>query len=61
MKKETVITTLDSFGDEFEMEKLIEKLLFIEKVEKGLKDVADGNVLALTEVRQKFEDKWSQS
>jgi hypothetical protein len=44
MKKHTVIETLDSFGEEFDTEKLIEKLLFVEKVEKGLKDVEEGKV-----------------
>lgn len=60
MKKNTVIETLDSFGDEFDTEKLIEKLLFVEKVEKGLKDVEDGRVHDYKEVKQKFADKWSK-
>lgn len=54
MKKNTVIETLDSFGDEFDAEKLIEKLLFIEKVEKGLKDVEKGNVLDYNETKKKI-------
>jgi hypothetical protein len=41
MKKHTIIETLDSFEDEFDAEKLIEKLLFIENVEKGLKVVQE--------------------
>jgi len=60
MKKNTVIETLDSFEDEFDAEKLIEKLLFIEKVEKGLKEAEDGKVLDYKEVKQKFADKWSK-
>jgi hypothetical protein len=60
MKKNTVIETLDSFGDEFDTEKLIEKLLFVEKVEKGLKDVAEGKVHNYTEIKQKFADKWAK-
>ncbi len=60
MKKNTVIETLDSFGDEFDAEKLIEKLLFVEKVEKGLKDVEEGRVRDYSEVKQKFADKWSK-
>jgi len=60
MKKNTVIETLDSFGDEFDTEKLIEKLLFVEKVEKGLKDVQDGKVYDYKDVKQKFSDKWSK-
>jgi len=40
MNKIRVIETLDSLPDEFDTEALIEKLLFIEKVEKGMKDKA---------------------
>lgn len=60
MKKTTVIETLDSFDEEFDTEKLIERLLFVEKVEKGLQDVAEGKVLDYKEVKKKFIDKWSQ-
>lgn len=54
MKKNTVIETLDSFEDEFDTEKLIERLLFVEKIEKGLKDVEEGKVLDYKEAKQKF-------
>ncbi|SEP22506.1 hypothetical protein [Mucilaginibacter sp. OK283] len=60
MKKTTVIETLDSFDEEFDTEKLIERLLFVEKVEKGLQDVAEGKVLDYKEVKKKFIDKWNQ-
>ncbi|MFI5137159.1 MAG: hypothetical protein ACHQIM_04975, partial [Sphingobacteriales bacterium] len=60
MKKNTVIETLDSFEDEFDTEKLIERLLFVEKVEKGLKDVEEGKVLDYKETKKKFFDKWSK-
>lgn len=60
MKKHTVIETLDSFGDEFDTEKLIEKLLFVEKVEKGLNDVEEGKVINYKEVKQRFTDKWNK-
>jgi hypothetical protein len=57
MKKHTVIETLDSFEDEFDTEQLIEKLLFIEKVEKGLKDVEEGKSIGYKEVKKKFQTK----
>jgi len=60
MKKNTVIETLDSFEDEFDAERLIERLLFVEKVEKGLKDIEDGKVLDYKEAKQRFFDKWSK-
>ena len=57
MKKSTVIETLDSFDDEFDAERLIEMLLFIEKVEKGLKDAEEGKTLNYSEVKQQFFDR----
>jgi hypothetical protein len=60
MKKAVVIETLSSFDDEFDAEVLIERLLFIEKVEKGLKDVKEGRVLDINEARQKFSEKWKK-
>jgi predicted transcriptional regulator len=58
MKKNTLIETLDSFGDEFDTEKLIEKLLFVEKVERGLKDVEEGKVINYKEAKQKFSEHY---
>jgi hypothetical protein len=60
MKKNTVIETLDSFEDEFDTEKLIERLLFVEKVEKGIDDAKEGKLLDFKEAKQKFFDKWSK-
>jgi len=60
MKKNTVIETLDSFEEEFDAEKLIERLLFVEKVEQGLKDVEGGKVLSFNDAKQKFFDKWEK-
>lgn len=60
MKKALVIETLSSFDDEFDAEKLIERLLFIEKVEKGLDDVKEGRILSLGDAKQKFVDKWQK-
>ncbi|WP_432328428.1 hypothetical protein ACRQ5D_02845 [Mucilaginibacter sp. P25] len=51
MKKTTVLETLDSFEDEFDTEKLIERLLFVEKVEKGLQDVKEGKVMDYKDVK----------
>ena len=60
MKKHTVLETLDLLEDEFDTERLIEKLLFIEKVEKGLKDIEEGKVIEYEEAKKKFFDKWSK-
>ena len=61
MKKYKVIETLDYLPDEFDVEELVEKLLFVEKVEKGIQDAEEGKVMSLTEARQKMERKWQSS
>lgn len=60
MKKALVIETLSSFDDEFDAEKLIERLLFIEKVEKGLDDVKEGRVIDYKNAKQNFFTKWEK-
>lgn len=54
MKKDTVIAILNDFDDEFEIEKLVKQLLFIDKIEKGLKDVEQGKVLDYEKVKRDF-------
>jgi len=54
MKKAIVIETLTSFDDEFDAEKLIERLLFIEQVEKGIQDVKENRVMNFETAKKKF-------
>ena len=61
MKKYKVIETLDHLPDEFNVEDLVEKLLFIEKVEKGIQDSENGKTMSLQEAKQKMENKWQTS
>jgi hypothetical protein len=60
MKKQVVIEALNSLDDNFDTEQLIEKLLFIEKVERGLQDAKEGKVSDLDVVKQKFVAKWEK-
>ncbi len=60
MNKSRVIETLDSLPDEFDTEALIEKLLFIEKVEKGIKDASEGRTMSLQEAKLRLNSRWSQ-
>jgi len=59
MKKTVVLETLISFDDEFDAEKLIEQLLFIEKVEKGLADVKANRVIDFKKAKEAFAAKLS--
>ena len=61
MKKYKVIETLDHLPDEFNVEDLVEKLLFIEKVEKGIQDSENGKTMSLQEAKQKMANKLQTS
>jgi predicted transcriptional regulator len=52
MRKEKVIEAINSFPPEFELEELIEKLIFMEKVEKGLAQLDKGDVKTQDEVKK---------
>ncbi|WP_421874867.1 hypothetical protein [Marinoscillum sp.] len=41
-------------------EELIDKLLFIDKVEKGLNDVEEGKSMPLQQAKDLFKSKWSK-
>ena len=60
MKKTKVIETLDKLPDEYSTKELMDKLLFIEKVEQGLMDVEEGRVISLDEARKSIDKKWSK-
>jgi hypothetical protein len=52
MRKDKVIETINGLPSEFELEELIEKLIFIEKVEKGLAQLAKGETQSHEAVKQ---------
>jgi predicted transcriptional regulator len=57
MNKKTILNILETLDDEFDTEVLIEKLLFVKEIEKGLKDVSDGRVMPFEEAKRKLEAK----
>lgn len=57
MKKEAALNIIKDFSQEFELELLIEKLIFMEKVEKGLQDLEAGNTKTHNEVKE-LTKKW---
>jgi hypothetical protein len=60
MNKNQVIDTLNSLPEEFDAEQLIERIIFMEKVEQGMQDVREGKVISLDEAKQRFQAKWSK-
>lgn len=50
MKKATVMEALKEMPQDFELEKLLEKLVFMEKVENGLLQLDEPNTIPHDEV-----------
>lgn len=52
MKKEDVIEAMKELPQDFELEKLLEKLVFMEKVEKGLLQLDQGITVPHYQVKE---------
>jgi uncharacterized protein YpiB (UPF0302 family) len=46
MKREKVLDIVNELPQEFELEELLERLIFVEKVESGLTQLESGKVLS---------------
>lgn len=57
MKKSTVIESLNKLPDEFSIDEIIERLIIIEKIEKGREDVKNGRVNTEEQAKAKL-GKW---
>ena len=57
MKREKVIDTVNDLPQEFALEELLEKLVFVEKVESGLKQVETGQTISHDQVKE-IVKKW---
>ena len=57
MKRDKLMDTIKDFPKEFELEDLIEKLVFVEKVEKGLTQAKEGKTIAHENVKE-IAKKW---
>lgn len=57
MKKDKAIEVLNEMPGEFDLEELIERLIFIEKVEYGLDQIKKGKVISHESVKE-ISQKW---
>jgi hypothetical protein len=57
MKRDKAIDTVKDLPKEFELETLLEKLIFIEKVEQGLVQLKKGKTTSHDKVRE-MSKKW---
>ena len=59
MNKEKLMATISDMPQDFELEVLMERLVFVEKVEKGLEQLNSGNTLTHDQVKQRVK-QWSK-
>jgi len=57
MDKKKVLDTINELPDKFDLDELIEKLIFIEKVEEGLIQSNSGKTVSHDQVKREVE-KW---
>jgi len=57
MTKEKVMDSIKELPEQFDLDLLLEKLLFIEKVEKGLEQIKNGNVVSHEEVKRMVQQR----
>ena len=55
MKREKILETVKEFPQEFELEELIERLIFVDKVEKGLKQLDEGKTMSHLHVKEQVK------
>ena len=55
MRREKAIETINEFPQEFELEDLFERLLFVDSVEKGLEQTNEGKKVRHEEVKAKIQ------
>jgi hypothetical protein len=57
MKRDKALETVNEFPVEFDLEELIERLVFVEKVEKGLEQLKEGKTVPHEQVKE-MTKKW---
>lgn len=55
LTKELVYSSLKDMPESFELDELIERLIFMEKIKKGLEQVGEGKVKSHDEVKKMVE------
>ncbi len=57
IKKNQLKETIESFPDEFTLEELVDKLILLDKIEKGNRDSIEGNTVSEVELEEEMK-KW---
>lgn len=59
LTKEKVIKTISGLPERFSLDELVERMIVLEKIEKGLEDSDKDNVLTEDELEEKIKE-WSK-
>jgi predicted transcriptional regulator len=57
LTKEKVKKTIDRLPDSFTVDRVVEELVVLDKIEKGLKEVEEGKVYSTQQVKDQLK-KW---
>jgi hypothetical protein len=57
MKKDSILETINKLPPEFDLDELLEKLIFMEKVQIGLKQLEENKTLNHEQVKESIS-KW---
>jgi hypothetical protein len=60
MKKEKIIQAVNGMGKNINLDDFLEKLILIDKVEKGLAQIDTNQVVLNSEVELYFKKKWKK-
>jgi len=59
LTKTNVIRTITRFPDNFSIDELVDKMILLEKIEKGIQDADNGRVISENELEKRIEE-WSK-
>jgi len=55
MNRDTVLAVVNDMPQDFDLDVLMEKLIFIEKIKKGLEQVNSGKMISHADVKHQME------
>ena len=58
LTKTSVINTITRLPDNFSIDELMDKMIYLEKIERGIQDADSGRVLSETELEKRIEGWW---
>ncbi len=59
LTKTNVIKTLARFPDNFSIDELVDEMILLDKIERGIQDADDGKVISENELDKRIEE-WSK-